>query len=138
MIRILTTLLLAAFLGGCAAPYKTCHSFSECPHSLYSWKPTANDPSALKQADIDGIPYLLEGTPPYYPKDAWDQKIEGELTLQYDVSPDGKPTNIVVVDSQPEGVFDQAGIEALQYSKYTITPEGATGFERRFTWAVEY
>ena len=134
--RFVLLAIVIAF-SGCVAQSRTCHSFTECPYSLYSWKPEHKDPEKLREAERAGVPYLVEGTPPYYPKDAWDNKIEGEVTLEFDVAPDGKPLNIRVASASPPGVFDRAGVEALTYSKYTVTSEGAKDFKRRFVWSME-
>ncbi|MEP5766048.1 MAG: TonB family protein [Halieaceae bacterium] len=129
---------IVVLIEGCATPYQTCHSYSECPDSLYSWEFGEKKPQALEEAKEKDIPYLLEATPPYYPKDAWDEKIEGEATFAYSVNSSGEVIDIVVVNSQPEGVFDAAGKEALKYSRYTRTENGATGYERRFTWSIQH
>ena len=50
---------------------------------------------------------------PKYPVNAKELGIEGYVKLEFDLSTEGKPINIHVLESAPAGVFDQAGIEAL-------------------------
>lgn len=136
MLFVITVLSL---LSGCGSQPSApqCHDYDACPEMLYSWKPTPADPKQHIEADARGIPYVLEATPPVYPKEAWDKSIEGEATFGFDVSPEGKPINIVVVRSQPPGVFDEAGIKAVELSRYTLTKHGAVGYERTFTWSIQ-
>ncbi|SQH78165.1 protein of unknown function, might be Protein TonB [Shewanella benthica] len=50
---------------------------------------------------------------PKYPVNAKELGIEGYVKLEFDLSTEGKPINIHVLESAPAGIFDQAGIEAL-------------------------
>lgn len=50
---------------------------------------------------------------PVYPETAEKLKVEGYVSLEFDLSGKGKPINISVLKSYPAGVFDQAGIDAL-------------------------
>ena len=50
---------------------------------------------------------------PKYPVNAKELGIEGYVKLEFDLSTEGKPIIIHVLESAPAGVFDQAGIEAL-------------------------
>ncbi|WP_125563673.1 energy transducer TonB [Pseudoalteromonas rubra] len=58
---------------------------------------------------------------PYdYPREAAYQRIEGHISLQFDIDSQGKPVNITVLESSPTGVFDQAGIDALTQWRYLV------------------
>jgi len=50
---------------------------------------------------------------PIYPANAKRLGVEGHVSMEFDLSVDGKPINITMLESSPAGVFDQAGIEAL-------------------------
>lgn len=52
--------------------------------------------------------------PPQYPKSAVENNVEGHVTFQFDVDGNGKPLNIRVHESVPEGVFDTVAREAIQ------------------------
>lgn len=66
-------------------------------------------PKSPKPADA-----VTYAKPPQYPKVAVEQGIEGHVVFRFDVDEDGKPSNIEVYDSVPEGVFDQAALEAFK------------------------
>ena len=136
---IILSVGISSLLLGCGRqPYAPqCHDYDTCPELLYSWKPKPADPKQHIDANAKGIPYLLEATPPVYPKDAWDNRIEGEAVFAFDVSGEGKLINIVIVRSQPKGVFDKAGIEAVELSRYSSTKDGAEGYERTLTWSIQ-
>ena len=55
---------------------------------------------------------------PIYPRAAMPVKQDGWVLLQYDVAAAGVPFNVVVLDSSPQGVFDQASIDALTQWRY--------------------
>ncbi|KAF7786090.1 hypothetical protein PRUB_a0545 [Pseudoalteromonas rubra] len=65
-------------------------------------------------------PVIKYRVPYDYPKEALYQGIQGQLSLQFDIDNQGKPVNITVVESSPEGVFDQAGIDALTQWRYLV------------------
>nr|WP_257788649.1 energy transducer TonB [Shewanella psychrophila] len=50
---------------------------------------------------------------PVYPANAKKLGVEGHVSMEFDLSADGKPINITLLESSPTGVFDQAGIAAL-------------------------
>ncbi|WP_394175294.1 energy transducer TonB [Thalassotalea litorea] len=55
---------------------------------------------------------------PRYPIGAARQKIRGWVKLRFSINPQGIPEDIVVIESQPEDIFDQAAIDALSRWKY--------------------
>ncbi|MBD2860339.1 TonB family protein [Spongiibacter sp. KMU-158] len=128
-------IFLVILMVGCASQ-PPCHSFSVCPEIKFSWTPTQPSPEKKRELEETGMPYVLKATPPYYPRAAWDNNVEGMVVMAFDVTPEGKPINIVVVTSIPKGVFDAAGVEALENSIYTKTENGAAGFHRKFTWSI--
>lgn len=55
---------------------------------------------------------------PSYPREAKHAQIEGTVYLQFDINKRGMPTNISILESKPEGVFDQAAIKAVKKWRY--------------------
>ncbi|WP_185964275.1 TonB family protein [Aliikangiella marina] len=55
---------------------------------------------------------------PHYPMKARYKGIEGSVTLQFDINELGETTNIVVVESNPKGVFEKASKKALKKWRY--------------------
>ncbi len=69
-------------------------------------------------------PALVKQVPPEYPRGAERRKIEGSVTLTFDVDASGKTSNIAVVDASMPGVFDKAAEKALEQWRFE---EGQTG-----------
>lgn len=61
---------------------------------------------------------LINGADPQYPAEARQAGVQGFVTVSYAVSAAGIVSNVVVVESQPAGVFDAAAIEAVQRWRY--------------------
>ena len=58
---------------------------------------------------------------PKYPIQAAEQKIEGYVHAKFDVSAEGKVSNVRIVRSVPAATFDKASITALEQWQYTAT-----------------
>jgi len=98
-------ILLAVCVAGCVPAD---HGFLRprpAPVGMDARSPCAN----LKQ---------LYSINPIYPRQAMPVKQDGWVLLQYDVAAAGVPFNVVVLDSSPQGVFDQASINALVQWRY--------------------
>lgn len=61
---------------------------------------------------------LLRSTPPAYPDDARQQKLEGSVELGFIVASDGRVKDVEVVRSTPPGVFDAEAIAAVRRWRY--------------------
>ncbi|WP_185962574.1 energy transducer TonB [Thalassomonas sp. M1454] len=55
---------------------------------------------------------------PRYPVEAARNKIKGWVKLSFSINRQGKAEDIVIIDSEPELIFDQAAIDALHRWKY--------------------
>lgn len=55
---------------------------------------------------------------PSYPREAKNAQVEGTVYLEFDISKRGIPRNIRILESQPEGVFDVAAINAVKKWRY--------------------
>jgi TonB family protein len=56
--------------------------------------------------------------PPRYPVDAAKQGISGKVVLIVDVAADGSASNVTVEKSEPQGMFDDASLEAAKKWKF--------------------
>jgi protein TonB len=70
----------------------------------------------LGGGDSDIIP--LVRISPQYPRQAQLDRIEGVVTLEFIVNPDGTVRNVRVVSANPPGVFEQAAITAALKWKF--------------------
>ena len=66
--------------------------------------------------DSDIIP--LVRISPQYPRQAAMDRIEGTVTLEFIVNPDGTVRNVRIVSANPPGVFEQAAITAALKWKF--------------------
>lgn len=73
----------------------------------------AND---LAQSGI-GLTKVKSVTPDY-PSSAITQKIQGKVTLSYDLTTDGEPTNIKVVDFEGSKHFIRSSVNALKNTRF--------------------
>lgn len=64
---------------------------------------------------------------PRYPIAAAKGGIEGSVVLRFDINPDGSVSNVVVVKSVPETVFDKEATRALNKWVYQKSESGSKG-----------
>lgn len=67
-------------------------------------------------SDGDYLPIIK--VEPSYPRRAQEQGIEGYVVLSFTVTPTGSVVDPVVIESHPEGVFDEAASRAVLRFKY--------------------
>ena len=77
---------------------------------------------------------------PRYPVKAAENRIEGLVQLKFNVEADGSTSNIVVVHAQPEGVFEQEAIKALQRWRYAPVADSTAnkGIHVQLNFALNY
>ncbi len=74
--------------------------------SLFAQECTVADIKVLKKAD------------PNYPKRARERGIEGYVALEFSIGVDGKAKDVKVVESEPTGTFDRAGMRAVMKTRF--------------------
>lgn len=67
-------------------------------------------------SDGDYLPIIK--VEPAYPRRAQEQGIEGYVVLSFTVTPTGAVTDPIVIESRPQGVFDEAASRAVLRFKY--------------------
>ncbi|MGH8076307.1 MAG: TonB family protein [Lysobacter sp.] len=76
--------------------------------------------------------------PPKYPAGLAKLGVSGNVVLQVDVSAEGNPTSIEVVESAPAGLFDATAIEAARKWKFQPTMENGKPVAGRVRVPVEF
>lgn len=76
--------------------------------------------SAFGITEVDQAPRAIRTFPPQYPYTAKRDNIEGRVLLKFVVDTDGLPKEAKVEVSEPEGVFDEAALKALE--RYRFRP----------------
>ena len=79
---------------------------------------------------------------PVYPRRAQSRNIEGYVLMTLTVTPSGTAKDVKVIESQPEGMFDKAAVEAALKNKYKPKiadgrPTTVTGVRHRITFEME-
>ena len=69
---------------------------------------------------------------PDYPRGAERRGVEGYAVVQYNVSPDGEVTDVQVVESEPEGIWDRAVTSAMEGWAFAPAAETTEGMTQRF------
>jgi protein TonB len=79
-------------------------------------------------SDQDVLPLVRIN--PDYPPRALSRGIEGWVLVQFTITETGTVTDAIVVDSQPNQVFDQAALNAIARWRYNPRVEGGVAVER--------
>jgi len=81
--------------------------------------------TAFELSQVDKAPKVIRQISPQYPFLAKRNNIEGRVVLRFIVDVNGDVVEPEVTDSEPEGVFDEAAIEAIL--KYKFQPAEKDG-----------
>ncbi|CAH0536377.1 energy transducer TonB [Vibrio marisflavi] len=68
---------------------------------------------------------------PVYPEFAVERHVEGYVNLAYDVDSKGSVTNVRILDSKPEHIFNESAVQALSDWKFSIYPKGKQVIARK-------
>lgn len=75
--------------------------------------------------------------PPEYPIYAAENGIEGYVMFKFDLDANGKPLNIRVDESKPEGVFDTVAMDAIQEWKFSKSNDGRKDIQYKLKFQLE-
>ncbi|PKI15869.1 TonB family protein [Colwellia sp. 12G3] len=75
---------------------------------------------------------LLHHAEPVWPQAALTNKVHGSVTMSFSISLDGRVNNIVVTESTPKGVFEQAAKNALSQWRYASLDKPLNNILTRF------
>jgi protein TonB len=81
---------------------------------------------------------LVTGSPARYPTAAMRARQEGWVLVSFTVDPDGKTSNVKVVESQPRRVFDRAAIDAVERYLFTPAMNGGTAVSSTKQQRIEF
>ncbi|AKS41514.1 M56 family metallopeptidase [Wenzhouxiangella marina] len=83
-------------------------------------------------------PRAVELVNPRYPVSAFNERIEGEVQLEFRVRTDGSVDQIQILNSAPDGVFDDAAVRALAQWKFEPAMLDGQPIARRATQVMEF
>ena len=95
---------------------------------------------ALGSGDGEYLPIVK--VTPVYPRRALQRGIQGFVIVEFTVNKVGAVTNPVVVQAEPEGIFDQAAMDAAKKFKYkprVVNGEAiaVAGVQNRITFKID-
>lgn len=94
-------------------------------------QPAAPAPNASPALSEEVTP--LTDVPPNYPQRALASGIEGEVTLAFTISAEGRVENLRVTDAQPPGVFDREARRAALRWRFAPRRENGQAVAREAT-----
>ena len=74
---------------------------------------------------------------PKYPIQAANDNQSGFVQLQFDISPSGAVSNVSVIKSSPEGVFDKSAVTALKQWQYSESRQGLTAAKVQLDFMID-
>ena len=92
---------------------------------------TAKSDAYYELSQVDEPPSPIHQPPPAYPKDARRRRITGLVELRFMVETDGRVKRIIILSSEPRGVFDESVRRAV--SGWRFSPGMVKGQAVR-TW----
>lgn len=120
-----------------AAPVFSAHPAAPSPPPPRPARPPAPPaPAAAPAPTVDASSMRTE--PPRYPGEALASRISGEVVLLIDIDATGTPTNVVVEQSEPAGVFDQASVDAALKWRFAPAVEDGQPVAGRLRVPVEF
>ena len=79
---------------------------------------------------VDRDPLPVVRIDPDYPQRAINGEIEGWVDVQFSVTATGAVTDVVIVDSEPKSIFDEAVLKAVARWRYNPKVEEGVAVER--------
>lgn len=109
-------------LSGCIeSPLsKVCNSYEECPYLIDYYRYSTEEKDKARER---GNPIPIYKAQPIYPKEALVNQIEGYAIVEYLVDKNGNSVNPSIIESIPEGFFEEAAIEAAKHFKYEASSQ---------------
>ncbi len=99
-------------------------------------KPKPIEPPHNENADRDsngltiGV-VVLKRTPPEYPERALTRGIEGRVTVEFIIKPNGDVANLTIVNAEPSDIFNEAALSAIKQWKFKQKLVNGVAVEQR-------
>jgi len=76
--------------------------------------------------------------PPRYPMRAANRRIEGWVKVEFTITAEGTVKNAIVIDAQPQKVFNRAALQAIRRWKFKAKIIGGEAFEQRAVQVLQF
>lgn len=87
---------------------------------------------------FDGNVIPLMRVPPRYPMRAKKLRLEGYVKLGFVIDEEGMVESVEVLESEPEGIFDKAAINAIKRWKFKAKMENGKALKQRASQVIEF
>ena len=99
--------------------------------------PQPPPPSRTRYVPLPKVVPVVQ-VPPHYPSRATRLNIEGSVTVEFTITPDGSVTDPMVVESDPPSVFDKSALQAIVQWKFEPRVENGQAVESRAQQRIEF
>jgi protein TonB len=100
--------------------------------------PTAVDLAYYSAREVDVLPRALRDIRPEYPSEADRRRLSGSVKLQIKLEADGRVSDIEVVESMPEGMFDESALAAFRQARFSPAQRNGRPVRARILIEVKY
>jgi protein TonB len=83
-------------------------------------------------------PHLIQRVNPEYPREAERRGTEGSVEVSFTVSPEGKVSDVIIVNSEPSDIFDRAAVDAVRRWRYEPKKVGGVPVEAHLQAVVQF
>jgi len=116
-----------ASIATAAAPPPVAAPLPAAPQAVAAAPVHASSPPAAPVAVVPATPpKLLSAPSPRYPLVALRRKIEGDVTVEFTIQPDGSVRSPRVIAADPPGLFEEAALVAAARWQFERTPAAVT------------
>lgn len=109
----------------------------DSPRSLVQI-PTAVDLAYYSAREVDVLPRALRDIRPDYPTEADRRRLSGSVKLQIKLEADGRVSDIEVVESTPQGMFDESALAAFRQARFSPAQRNGRPVRARIMIEVKY
>ncbi len=131
MIKFVISIMATLIFSGCETNAEISSSYSPVINSCSG---QLAKPRSDKQINDSPSPWCISSA--IYPFGAHQDKVEGFVLVNFSVTKSGEVTNIRVLESEPEGIFDQAAIDSLKRSFYVPSSRAFNEVTRRIVFKI--
>jgi TonB family protein len=83
-------------------------------------------------------PHLIQRVNPDYPPEAQRRGTEGSVDVSFTVSPEGKVSDVIIVNAEPSDIFDRAAVDAVRRWRYEPRKIGGVAVEAHLQARVQF
>jgi protein TonB len=100
--------------------------------------PTAVDLAYYSAREVDVLPRALRDIRPEYPGEADRRRLSGSVRLQLKLEADGRVSDVEVVESTPQGMFDESALAAFRQARFSPAQRNGRPVRARILIEVRY